>query len=88
MVVIDGSGSGESLRLCVNPLSSVRQCLLWDNHPYSLWNNVLCGTNSLCGQILLNLGYWVISAGNFNLVNRMLINNESSIGAFLHSSLL
>jgi hypothetical protein len=36
---------------------------------------ILCDT-----LIKLN---WVASAYNFNLVNRMLIINESSIGAFL-----
>jgi hypothetical protein len=65
-------GFSESVRLCVN------LCLLWDNNPCSLWNN------SLYEHILLNSGYWVVLASNFNLVNRMLIINESSICAFLH----
>jgi hypothetical protein len=73
---MDGIGSDESVRLCVNP------CPLWDNNHCSLWNNVLCG------HILLNLGYWVVSACNFNLVNRRLIINELSICAILHSALL
>jgi hypothetical protein len=55
-------------------LFSMEQCSLWDN--------------SLYGHILLNLGYWVVWAYNFNLVNKMLIVNESSIGAFLHPTLL
>jgi hypothetical protein len=45
----------ESVSLCVN------HCLLLDN--------VLCGTNSLCEHLLLNLGYWVVSVYNFHIVN-------------------
>jgi hypothetical protein len=52
----------------------MEQCPLWDN--------------SLCGHILFKLGYWVVSACNFNLVINMLITCESSIDIFLHSALL
>jgi hypothetical protein len=53
-------GFGESVRLCVHP------CPLWDTNPGPLWEN------SLCGHILLNLGYWYFK---LHLVNMMLIIN-------------
>jgi hypothetical protein len=73
---MDGIGFGESVRLCVNP------CPLWDNNSCLMWDIILCG------HILLNLGYWIVLARNLNQVNRMLIIHESSVDAFLQSSLL
>jgi hypothetical protein len=49
---------------------------------------VICQTIVSVDTFLLNLGYWVVSACNFNLVNRALIFHESCIGAFLHLALL
>jgi hypothetical protein len=48
-------------------------------NPCPLWDN------TLGGHILLNLGYWLFKV---DLVNRMVIIIESSIGAFLHRCLL
>jgi hypothetical protein len=88
---------GESLRLCVNlcPLLDNNLCLLLDNNICLLLDNNI----SLRWDYVF---YWTLptmdifylirilgsSTFNFHLVNRMLITCESSIGAFLHLTLL
>jgi hypothetical protein len=46
---------------------------------------VLCGTIT---SVVIFYLIWGIGSLNFHLVNRMLIMNESSIGDFLHFTLL
>jgi hypothetical protein len=80
---------GESVRLCVN------LCLLLDNNIYLLldnnislwWDYVFCWTLPPVDIFYLN-GILGSSTFKFHLVNRMLTTCESSIGAFLHLTLL
>jgi hypothetical protein len=72
---------GESVRLCVN------LCLLLDNNIGLRWDYVLCWTLPLV-DIFYLIGMSNSSTFNFHLVNRMLINCESSIGDFLYLTLL
>jgi hypothetical protein len=87
----------ESVRLCVNlcVLLDNNPCLPLDNNLYLLldnsiglrWDYVFCWTLPP-----LDIFYLIRILGssifNFHLVNRMLITCESSIGAFLHLTLL
>jgi hypothetical protein len=80
---------GESVRLCVN------LCLLLDNNIYLLldnnislwWDYVFCWTLPPV-DIFYLIGILGSSTFKFHLVNRMLTTCESSIGAFLHLTLL
>jgi hypothetical protein len=88
---------GESLRLCVNLcllldnnlclLLANNHCLLLDNIISLWWDYVFCWT-----LLSLDIFYLIRILGsstfNFHLVNRMLITCESSIGDFLHLTLL
>jgi hypothetical protein len=56
MVVMDGIGFGESVRICVNP------CPLWDDNPCPLWDDVLCGTITSVDTFYL---IWDIGSLNF-----------------------
>jgi hypothetical protein len=88
---------GESARLCVNLclLLDNSICLLLDNNHYLLlginiglqWDCVFYWTLPHV-DIFFLIGILGSSSLNFHLVNRMLITCESSIGAFLHLTLL
>jgi hypothetical protein len=88
---------GESVRLCVNlcPLLDNNICLLLDNNICLLldnnislqWDYVFYWTLPSV-DIFYLIGILGSSTFNFHLVNRMLITCESSIGAFLHLTLL
>jgi hypothetical protein len=90
-------GFSESVRLCVN------LCLLLDNNICLLLDNNLCLLldNNICLQwdyvfhwtlpsvdIFYLIGISGSSTFNFHIVNRMLITCESSVGDFLHLTLL
>jgi hypothetical protein len=87
----------ESVRLCVNLclLLDNNLCLLLDDNIRLLldnniglqWDYVFCWTLALV-DIFYLIGILGSSTFNFHLVNRMLITCESSIGAFLHLTLL
>jgi hypothetical protein len=72
---------GESVRLCVN------LCLLLDNNICLLLDYVLCWILPPV-DIFYLIGIFGSSTFNFHLVNRMLITCESSVGAFLHLTIL
>jgi hypothetical protein len=88
---------GESVGLCVNLclLLDNNLCLLWDNNLCPLldnniglrWDYVFCWTLPPV-VIFYLIGILCSSTLNFHLVNRMLITCESSVGAFLHLTLL
>jgi hypothetical protein len=88
---------GESVRLCVNlcPLLDNNICLLLDNNICLLldnnisfqWDYVFYWTLPSV-DIFYLIGILGSSTFNFHLVNRMLITCESSIGVFLHLTLL
>jgi hypothetical protein len=62
-------------------------CLLLDNNMGLRWDYVFCWTLPPV-DIFCLIGILGSSTLNFHLVNRMLIICESSIGAFLHVTLL
>jgi hypothetical protein len=67
-------------------LAMVLQRHRWPWHDVAIESIVTLFWIILCGNLIqLN---WVVSTYNFNLVNRMLIINESRIGAFLQTTLL
>jgi hypothetical protein len=88
---------GESVRLCVNLcllldnniclLLDNNLCLLLNNNISLRWDYDLCCTFSHVDMFYL-FGILGSSIFNFHLVNRMLITCESSIGAFMHLTLL
>jgi hypothetical protein len=88
---------GESVRLCVNfsllldnnlcLLLNNNLCLLLDNNISLRWDYVFCWTLRPV-DIFYLIGILGSSTLNFHLVNRMLITCESSVGAFLHLTLL
>jgi hypothetical protein len=88
---------GESVRLCVNlclPLDNNLYllldnniCLLLDNNISLRWDYALCWTLPPMNIFYL-IGVLGSSIFNFHLVNRMLITCVSSIGAFLHLTIL
>jgi hypothetical protein len=88
---------GESVRLCVNLcllldnnlrlLLYNNLCLLLDINICLQWDNVLCCTLPSVDTFYF-IGILGISTFMFNIVNRMLIIGESSVGAFQHSTLL
>jgi hypothetical protein len=84
-----GIGFGESVRLCVNLylLLDNNICLLLDNNLCLHWDYVFCWTLPSMDMFYL-IGILDSSTFNFHVVNRMLIICESSVGAFLHLSLL
>jgi hypothetical protein len=87
----------ESVRLCVNLCLLLDDnfclqldnnlCLLLDNNIGLRWDYVFCWTLPLV-DIFYLIGILGSSSFNFHLVNRMLITFESSIGVFLHLTLL
>jgi hypothetical protein len=82
-------GFGESVKLCVNLclLLDNNLCLLLDNNLYLRWDYVFCWTLPSV-DIFYLIEILGNSTFNFHLVNRMLITCESSVGVFLHLSLL
>jgi hypothetical protein len=62
-------------------------CLLLDNNISLRWDYVSCWTLPPV-DIFYLIGISGSSTFNFHLVNRMLITCESSVGAFLHLTLL
>jgi hypothetical protein len=80
---------GESMRLCVKFcfLLDNNICLLLDNNIGLWWDYVFCWTVPPV-DIFYLIEILGSSTFNFHLVNRMLITCESSIGAFLHLTLL
>jgi hypothetical protein len=94
---LDRIGFGESVRLCVNicllldnnlcVLLDNNLCLLFDNNICLRWDYVFCWTLPYVDMFYL-IGILGSSAFNFHVVNRMLIIFESSVGAFLHLTLL
>jgi hypothetical protein len=62
-------------------------CLLLDNNIGLRWDYVFCWTLPHL-DIFYLIGILGSSTFNFHLVNRMLIICESSVGAFLHLTLL
>jgi hypothetical protein len=62
-------------------------CLLLDNNISLRWDYVFCWTLPPVDIVYL-IGILGSSTFNFHLVNRMLITCESSIGVFLHLTLL
>jgi hypothetical protein len=62
-------------------------CLLLDNNISLWWDYVFCWTLPPV-DIFYLIGILGSSTFNFHLVNRMLITCESSIGVFLHLTLL
>jgi hypothetical protein len=77
------------VRLCVNIyfLLDNNICLLLDNNIGLQWDYVFCWTLPTLNIFYL-IGILGSSSFNFHLVNRMLINCESSIDVFLHLTLL
>jgi hypothetical protein len=88
---------GESVRLCVNLcllldnnlclLLDDNICLLLDNNIGLRWDYVFYCTLPPV-DIFYLIGILGSSTFNFHLVNRMLITSGSSIGVFLHLTLL
>jgi hypothetical protein len=62
-------------------------CLLLDNNICLQWDYVFCWTLPFV-DIFYLIGILGSTTYNFHIVNRMLIICESSIGAFLHLTLL
>jgi hypothetical protein len=80
---------GESVRLCVNLylLLDNNLCRMLDNNISLRWDYVFCWTLPPA-DIFYLIGILGSSTLNFHLVNRMLIICESSVGVFLHLTLL
>jgi hypothetical protein len=80
---------GESVRLCVNLylLLDNNLCRMLDNNISLRWDYVFCWTLPPV-DIFYLIGILGSSTLNFHLVNRMLIICESSVGVFLHLTLL
>jgi hypothetical protein len=62
-------------------------CLLLDNNIHLRWDYVFCWTLPSV-DIFYLIGILGSSTFNFHVVNRMLITCESSVGVFLHLTLL
>jgi hypothetical protein len=80
---------GESVKHCVNfcLLLDNNLCLLLDDNTGLQWDYVFRWTLPPV-DIFYLIGILGSSTLNFYIVNRMLITCESSIGAFLHLTLL
>jgi hypothetical protein len=63
------------------------RCLLLDNNICFRWDYVFCWTLPSV-DIFYTIGILGSSTLNFHVVNRMIIICESSVGAFLHLTLL
>jgi hypothetical protein len=77
------------MRLCVNiyVLLDNNLCLLLDNNICFRWDYVFCWTLPSVDMFYL-IGILRSLTFNFHVVNRMLTIWESSVGAFLHLTLL